>query len=110
MKSHCFIDILHKENIAKGAKYESGYYGRGQGSRLRPLTCDLPKPMVPIVNYPVMEYIINLLKKHGVTEIAVTSYYMTKYIEDYFENGEKWGVNLKYFVEEEPLGYCRKCS
>ncbi|MTI61362.1 MAG: nucleotidyltransferase [Firmicutes bacterium] len=76
----------------------------GQGSRLRPLTCDLPKPMVPIVNYPVMEYIINLLKKHGVTEIAVTSYYMTKYIEDYFENGEKWGVNLKYFVEEEPLG------
>ncbi|MFW6022236.1 MAG: sugar phosphate nucleotidyltransferase [Halanaerobiaceae bacterium] len=76
----------------------------GQGSRLRPLTCDLPKPMVPIVNYPVMEYIIELLKEQGITEIAVTSFYLPRSIEEYFGNGEKWGVNLKYFVEEEPLG------
>ena len=76
----------------------------GQGSRLRPLTCDLPKPMVPIVNYPVMEYIIELLKAQGITEIAVTSFYMPETIEDYFGNGEKWGVELHYFIEEEPLG------
>jgi len=76
----------------------------GQGSRLRPLTCDLPKPMVPIVNYPVMEYIIELLKRQGITDIAVTSFYLPQTIEDYFGNGEKWGVNLHYFIEEEPLG------
>lgn len=76
----------------------------GQGSRLRPLTCDLPKPMVPIVNYPVMEYIIELLKRQGITEIAVTSFYLPQTIEDYFGNGEKWGVNLHYFIEENPLG------
>lgn len=76
----------------------------GQGSRLRPLTCDLPKPMVPIVNYPVMEYIIELLKGQGITDIAVTSFYLPQIIEDYFGNGEKWGVNLHYFIEEEPLG------
>ncbi|MEJ6950291.1 sugar phosphate nucleotidyltransferase [Natronospora cellulosivora (SeqCode)] len=76
----------------------------GQGSRLRPLTCDLPKPMVPIVNYPVMEYIIELLKEQGIKDIAVTSFYLPETIEDYFGNGEKWGVNLHYFIEEEPLG------
>lgn len=76
----------------------------GQGSRLRPLTCELPKPMVPIVNYPVMEYIIELLKREGITDIAVTSFYLPQKIEDYFGNGEKWGVNLQYFVEKEPLG------
>ncbi|MFW6034775.1 MAG: sugar phosphate nucleotidyltransferase [Halothermotrichaceae bacterium] len=76
----------------------------GQGSRLRPLTCDLPKPMVPIVNYPVMEYIIKLLKEYGIKEIAVTSFYLPQVIENYFGSGEKWGVNLHYFVEEKPLG------
>ncbi|MFW5982111.1 MAG: sugar phosphate nucleotidyltransferase, partial [Halanaerobiaceae bacterium] len=76
----------------------------GQGSRLRPLTCDLPKPMVPIVNYPVMEYIIDLLRVQGIKDIAVTSFYLPETIEDYFGNGEKWGVNLHYFIEEEPLG------
>lgn len=76
----------------------------GQGSRLRPLTCELPKPMVPIVNYPVMEYIIQLLKRHGVIDIAVTTYYLPEMIEGYFGNGSKWGVNLQYYIEEEPLG------
>ncbi|HLV08895.1 MAG TPA: sugar phosphate nucleotidyltransferase [Halanaerobiales bacterium] len=76
----------------------------GEGSRLRPLTCDLPKPMVPVVNYPVMEYIIELLKRYGITDIMVTSFYLPQIIESYFEDGAKWGVKLNYFVEEEPLG------
>ncbi|MFW5986299.1 MAG: sugar phosphate nucleotidyltransferase, partial [Halanaerobiales bacterium] len=76
----------------------------GQGSRLRPLTCELPKPMVPVVNYPVMEYIIELLREQGITDIAVTSYYLPRTIEHYFGSGQEWGVNLEYFVEEEPLG------
>ncbi|MFW6006690.1 MAG: sugar phosphate nucleotidyltransferase [Halanaerobiales bacterium] len=76
----------------------------GKGTRLRPLTCDLPKPMVPIVNYPVMEHIIKLLKDHGITDIAVTTYYQPEVIEKYFGSGEKWGVNLKFYTEETPLG------
>ncbi|MBM7613496.1 mannose-1-phosphate guanylyltransferase/phosphomannomutase [Alkaliphilus hydrothermalis] len=76
----------------------------GKGTRLKPLTCSLPKPMVPIMNKPVMEYSIELLKKHGITEIAVTLAYMPTEITDYFGNGEKWGVNLHYFIEDEPLG------
>ncbi|WP_242837316.1 sugar phosphate nucleotidyltransferase [Alkaliphilus transvaalensis] len=76
----------------------------GKGTRLKPLTCSLPKPMVPIMNKPVMEYSIELLKKYGITDIAVTLAYMPTEITDYFGNGEKWGVNLHYFIEEVPLG------
>ena len=76
----------------------------GRGSRLRPLTCELPKPMVPILNYPVMEHIIKLLKREGISEIAVTTYYLPQVIKDYFGDGSKWGVNLHYYQEESPLG------
>ncbi|MBM7624198.1 sugar phosphate nucleotidyltransferase [Sporohalobacter salinus] len=76
----------------------------GKGTRLRPLTCDCPKPMVPIMNKPVMEHIIDLLKRHGITDIAVTTFYLPQVIEDYFGDGSDFGVNLHYFVEESPLG------
>jgi mannose-1-phosphate guanylyltransferase/phosphomannomutase len=76
----------------------------GEGSRLRPLTCDLPKPMVPIMNIPIMEHIINLLKSHGITEIGVTLMYLPQKIKDYFGDGSNFGVNLHYFTEDTPLG------
>ncbi|HEX2924915.1 MAG TPA: mannose-1-phosphate guanyltransferase [Ruminiclostridium sp.] len=76
----------------------------GEGSRLRPLTCNRPKPMVPIANKPVMEHIIELLKKYGIRDIAVTLQYMPEKIKDYFNDGSEYGVNLKYFVEDVPLG------
>ncbi|WP_243096940.1 mannose-1-phosphate guanyltransferase [Thermohalobacter berrensis] len=76
----------------------------GKGTRLRPLTCDIPKPMVPILNKPVMEYIINLLKKHDINDIAVTMAYFPSVITDYFGDGQEWGVNLNYFIEDVPLG------
>ncbi|MFZ5988807.1 MAG: sugar phosphate nucleotidyltransferase [Bacillota bacterium] len=76
----------------------------GEGSRLRPLTCDLPKPMVPVMNVPIMEHIINLLKAHGITEIGVTLMYLPQKIKDYFGNGSNFGVNIHYFTEDTPLG------
>lgn len=76
----------------------------GEGSRLRPLTCGLPKPMVPILNKPIMVYCIKLLKKHGITDIGVTLQYKPEAIRDYFDNGSDLGVKLNYFLEETPLG------
>lgn len=76
----------------------------GEGSRLRPLTSEIPKPMVPIMNKPVMEHIINLLKKHNITDIAVTMCYLPNVITDYFGSGEMFNVNLNYYIEEVPLG------
>jgi len=76
----------------------------GEGSRLRPLTCDLPKPMVSIMNKPVMEHTIGLLKQYGITDIGITLMYHPQLIQDYFGSGKNLGVNITYFIEETPLG------
>lgn len=76
----------------------------GVGSRLMPLTTDIPKPMVPIVNVPVMEYCVRLLKNHGVEEIIANTHYLPKVITDYFSDGGKFSVNLRYSYEEQLLG------
>ena len=76
----------------------------GEGTRLRPLTCNMPKPMVPVANRPVMYHIIELLKKHGIKEIAVTLQYMPEKITEYFDDGSEMGVNIRYFIERTPLG------
>lgn len=76
----------------------------GEGTRLRPLTCNLPKPMVPILNRPMMEHIINLLKKHEITEIANTLWYLPDDVTAYFGDGSRFGVSMNYYVEDKPLG------
>lgn len=76
----------------------------GSGTRLRPLTCTMPKPMARIMNKPVMEYITELLKKHGITDIGVTLRYLPESIKEYFGDGSAFGVNFTYFTENEPLG------
>jgi len=77
----------------------------GSGTRLRPLTCDLPKPMVPILNRPIAEHIINLLKRHNIEEIIATVHYLPDVMRDYFQDGQEFGVQMTYAVEEEqPLG------
>src|SRR6266581_3118842 len=76
----------------------------GEGSRLRPLTVKRPKPMVPIVGKPVMEHILNLLKRHGITEVVVTVQYLASNIEDYFGNGSQLGMHITYSREDVPLG------
>ncbi len=77
----------------------------GSGTRLRPLTCDLPKPMVPVLNRPIAEHIINLLKRNNITEIIATLYYLPDVMRDYFQDGSDFGVQMTYAVEEEqPLG------
>lgn len=76
----------------------------GEGSRLRPLTLKRPKPMVPIVNKPVIEHVFDLLKKHGITEVVVTVQYLASVIQDHFGDGSGFGLQITYSVEETPLG------
>ena len=77
----------------------------GSGTRLRPLTCDLPKPMVPVMNRPIAEHIINLLKRNGVDEVIATLYYLPDIMRDYFQDGSDFGIRMTYAVEEDqPLG------
>lgn len=76
----------------------------GVGSRLDPLTRNLPKPMVPIVNKPVMEHIVELLAKHGFKEIMVNLHYLGDQIQEYFGTGQKWGVKIHYSPEDQLWG------
>ncbi len=76
----------------------------GEGARLRPLTIGRPKPMVPIVNKSVLAHILDLLKRHGITEVIITLRYLAATIQDYFEDGSNLGMKLTYSVEDGPLG------
>jgi len=76
----------------------------GHGTRLRPLTSNQPKPMIPIVNVPCMEHIVRLLKEHGFTEVVVTLQFMPEEIQDYFGDGSEWGVHIRYSIEDAPAG------
>src|ERR687886_163769 len=76
----------------------------GGGTRLRPLTSDQPKPMIRIANLPCMEHIVNLLARHGFTDIGVTLQFMPEEIQDYFDDGSDWGVNMRYSIEDAPAG------
>jgi len=75
----------------------------GQGERLRPLTCTLPKPMALIAGQPILSHTLSLLKKHGITEAAVTLGYLSNVIMDAFED-ESNGISLRYFTEHRPMG------
>lgn len=76
----------------------------GKGSRLRPLTCNKPKPMVPLLGQPCMSYTVDLLRRTGITDIAVTLQYMPDIIRGFFGDGSEHGVRMSYYEETSPLG------
>jgi len=76
----------------------------GEGTRLRPLTSNQPKPMVPIVGKPCMEHILELLRRHGFEDVIVTVAFLPQAIRSYFGTGESLGMSIGYSVEESPLG------
>lgn len=76
----------------------------GQGSRLRPLTYHLPKPVVPIFNRPFLYHQIDWLRRHGIDDIILTLHYLAEVIERELGDGSQWGVRLRYVYETEPLG------
>ncbi|MBI2703952.1 MAG: NTP transferase domain-containing protein [Actinobacteria bacterium] len=76
----------------------------GEGTRLRPLTSNAPKPLLPLVNKPMMEHIVELLKSHEIDDIVVTVSFMANSIRNYFGDGSELGVSMVYATEETPLG------
>jgi NDP-sugar pyrophosphorylase family protein len=76
----------------------------GKGERLRPFTDDRPKPMVPILEKPILEYQVRWLASQGIRRVVISCGYRHEVIEHYFGHGEKFGVEIRYAIEEEPLG------
>jgi len=85
----------------------------GAGTRLRPLTFECPKPMIPLLNKPVIEHTINNLKKHNVDSIIMNLHMLPEMITSYFGNGKKFGIDINYSLEETLLGTAgglKKCK
>jgi len=71
----------------------------GKGTRVRPITHTIPKPMIPILQKPVMEFLLELLKEHGFTEVMVNVSHLAEEIENYFRDGQRFGVEIAYSFE-----------
>lgn len=76
----------------------------GLGKRLRPLTDDKPKPMIEVLNVPIIEWQVRWFRKYSINEIVICVGYLKEHIIDYIGSGTKFGVKVGYAVEEEPLG------
>ena len=76
----------------------------GQGLRMRPLTTNLPKPLLPVVGRPLMAHTLDLLASHGITDLVATVQFQAGQIRDYFGDGSDFGVDLSYATETQPLG------
>jgi mannose-1-phosphate guanylyltransferase / phosphomannomutase len=76
----------------------------GFGTRLRPLTANIPKPMTPLLNKPIIEHIVELLKKHKITDLVLILYHQAEIIRDYFKDGKKFGVKIRYVKPDADYG------
>ncbi len=76
----------------------------GQGTRLRPLTENIPKPMLKVAGRPILERIIFHLISHGITKVYISVNYLSHVITDYFRDGKRFGCSIEYMREEQPLG------
>lgn len=90
--------------MEEGASMRAVVMAGGEGSRLRPVTANRPKPLAPVCNMPIMEHIVGLLARHGIREIVTTLHYMANEIQTYFGDGSEFDVKMTYSIEDTPLG------
>jgi mannose-1-phosphate guanylyltransferase/phosphomannomutase len=95
--------VLEHQRI-KGVKLTGVIMAGGFGTRLKPLTCNIPKPMVPMLNRPMMEHVVLLLKKHGIHKIVSLLFHQPQTIKQYFKNGHHLGVEMLYQINTEDFG------
>jgi mannose-1-phosphate guanylyltransferase/phosphomannomutase len=111
VSDNCPADAVSRVGIRLRPRFPEGgitmramLLGAGEGTRLRPITATRPKPMIPVVNRPIMEHILLLLRSHGVREVYSNLYYLADQIESYFGDGSAFGLSLKFKVEEKLPG------
>ena len=102
----CVADISFLTELVK--EYELPLHALvmagGQGSRLRPLTEELPKPMLPVGDKPLLQLIVEQLRQAGIRQVNVATHYKGDVIAEHFKNGEAFGVDIRYVKEDHPLG------
>src|SRR5512136_1856518 len=88
----------------EGAPVKAVIMAGGFGTRLRPLTNSVPKPMIPMANKPMMEHIVDLLRRHGITDLVTLLHFQPELIESYFRDGSAFGVTMAYVSATEDFG------
>jgi len=102
-RSHAIEILLSRALSSRNIKYAVVLAG-GRGTRMRPFTYEMPKPMIPVQGRPLIQHIVELLRKHEVSEIIFSVGYMGDKIKEYFGNGSRFGVNITYVEEDKELG------
>ncbi len=102
----CVADVAFLSELVK--EYElplrAVVMAGGYGSRLRPLTEEVPKPMLPVGNKPLLQLIVEQLKQAGIRHVNLATHYKGEVIAEHFKNGEEFGVEIRYVKEDQPLG------
>lgn len=102
-RSHAIEQLLHKALNMKRVEQALILAG-GKGTRLRPLTYEMPKVMIPLKGRPFLEHLIELLKSYDITDVILSVGYLKEQVKEHFGNGSKFGVRIRYLEEDEPLG------
>ncbi len=102
-RSHA-VELLLMKAMDKNRPRKALILAGGKGTRLKPITNEIPKPLVPLHDRPIMQHTIELFKKYGINEIIISIGYKGDKIKEYFGNGKRFGVNITYIEENEPLG------
>jgi len=101
-RSHA-IEYLLSKAIGPNVK-EAFILAGGRGIKMRPFTYEIPKPMIPVKNRPILEHIINQLREYNVRDIIISIDYLGEKIKEYFGDGNKFGVHITYIEAKEPTG------
>jgi dTDP-glucose pyrophosphorylase len=98
------LHFWNKPILTKNKKNLTVIMAGGFGKRMKYKTSFTPKPMIELHGKPILEHIINNLKNYGLTNIYISTFYLEHKIRNYFKNGKKFGVQIKYLREKKPLG------
>ncbi len=102
-RSH-IVEFLLKKALGIKRLKKAFILAGGKGTRLRPITYEVPKPMIPVKGKPILQYHIEQLRKYGIKDIVISIGYLGNKIREYFGDGKRFGVNITYVEEQEPLG------
>jgi dTDP-glucose pyrophosphorylase len=98
------LALLRELALESGLPVTAVVMAGGKGTRMRPLTETVPKPMLPVGDRPVMEHVLEQLQKVGISRVSITTHYKPEAIENHFGDGRRFGVEIDYVKEDEPLG------
>ena len=102
-RSHA-VELLILKAMGVNVPKQAFILAGGKGTRLKPITHEIPKPLIPLHGKPIIEYSLDLFKKFGIKDIIISVGFKKEKIKEYFGDGKRFGVNITYIEEDEPLG------